>query len=163
MSAVGLLGQLDPKAFNIFVLPLQLIVTAAFFAMLAKDTELSRRVFMFVYLAVSFTLSMFGWWVAFDRVEEEKPWKIQCEVFEKDGGLKKHGYTDMSECNAKVKEMVYSVLITIMILMFFLLVHLNQVVYTHWRNAGLPKELGGTGNDSEGRRLRDEVDAEDQV
>ena len=76
LSAVGLLGQLDPKTFNIFVLPLQLMVTAAFFAMLAKDTELSRRVFMFVYLAVSFTLSMIGWWLAFDRVEEERPWKI---------------------------------------------------------------------------------------
>ena len=65
----------------------------------------------------------------------------------------------LEECTASMKKVMWRTTITVVVLFAIIwlsiTIHFCMVLYTHWTNADLPEEEGGTGEDK--HQLKDEA------
>ena len=137
-------------------MPLRLAVNGvaaiAFILMLMDDSEQKRRLFFYAAMISSVLQYCYALYVAFEKVDEQQPWRQACDDLNRKGELKNIHANSMQECHATMQNIIHTA-ITIMFILFAIFnIHLYAVLYTHYKNHSKDHA-----DDIERRRLHDET------
>ena len=124
--------------------PLRMAVNAiaaiAFVLMVFKDSEFNRKLFFITYMISSIMMWCLGIYKAFDKIEEEEPWKKACADMKAKGTMDKNFAANTEECHENMRNIIHVAITVVFVLVAFINIHFYSVVYTHWKNFSGQKE-----------------------
>ena len=111
-----------------------LACASIFLWQLVKDTEQKRMVFAITYIVCKSVQYLFAVYMAFEKVDEEKPWNQACEDVKKQGNLKSFTNGSMDECREKMRNIINTAMTFFFVLLAVMEIHFMMVVYSHYKN-----------------------------
>ena len=72
--------------------------------------------------------------MAFDKVDDEKPWNQACEDVKKQGNLKSFTNGSMDECRGKMRNIIFTAMTFFFVFLACVEIHFMMVVYSHYKN-----------------------------
>ena len=134
LTWLNLLGEIDE------FYPIRLAATAvaaiAFLIMIMDDSESKRKLFFWAFIVATSVTYVFTIFLAFEKLEEVKPWNQACDDINKRGELKNIHATNIDECRETIRNMIHTFITVMMILNAVLSIHYMSVVYTFWKQHG---------------------------
>ena len=170
LTILSAVGEFNHPGFNPFRWAAKLFVAGVYVWMLMRDNGFTRMAFFFSYVAGIFAMVAVNIATSdSDNPEQEKVMdrlsfdsiaKSTCESMKAEDRENLH-YSSLKECEGNVsknlKGMVYFTFFVFGVVGIAIAVHFSMVLYSHWCNATLPKEEGGTGEDEyEGGAVEEE-------
>ena len=86
------------------------------------------------YMVCKSVQYLFAVYMAFEKVDDQKPWNQACDDVQKQGNLKSFTNGSMEECREKMRNIIFTAMTFFFVLLACMEIHFMFVVWSHYKN-----------------------------